>query len=66
VSGRLRTLDQSAREQRTTCPFCGQAISGISVRGPSDQRATPCGHPIRHYTMTQITSDSDASGGTDR
>jgi hypothetical protein len=47
------------------CPRCDTEIDAITTRGPADHRAAPCGHSLRPFTMGQITSDSDASGGID-
>lgn len=63
----FESASASKHSLRNICPTCGREVVAITTRGPTDQRAAPCGHSIRHVTMHQFTSDSDAtSGGIER
>lgn len=32
--------------EESTCPKCGEPISGVASVGPDEHRALPCGHRL--------------------
>jgi len=41
----------------STCPRCGERVTGFEARGPADRRATPCGCSIQRMSSTHPETD---------